>query len=183
MSCPSSRCPCQPCRQRRKVRSIERKARPHTVPVETVHPIVMDLIDTGIGRRALAAASGVSMSTIDRIHHRKTTTVRRDTLERLTKLANRDFDQPIPGLATAVRIRSLVALGFSEVVLASWFGPPRAWVTYREMLDVLNFLLGVQPGPDRSAALRARARGWPTPDEVGASIYDPEWDGTIDDKH
>ena len=182
MTCPSSRCPCQSCRQRRKVRSIERKTRgPHVVPVEVAAPVVDDLIETKIGRRALAAASGVSMSTIDRIRHRQTKTVRKDTVDRLTRLANQDFDRPIPGLATAIRIRSLVALGFSEVVVASWFGPPRAWVTYREMLDVLNFLLGAQQGPDRSAALRAAARGWPTPDEVGPSIYDPEWDGSSDD--
>ena len=159
------------------------------VAIEPVEAHIRALNAAGVQRTLIAALSGVSRSTLERIGRDKPsrprlTMLRPETAERILAVRpdrSQTVDAPaskrVPALGTRRRIRALMALGWTGPQLAARLGMDRGNFarllrrrqvtaeTARKVADLYAALSDVRPSgdpSDRGRTIAAR-EGWPPP--------------------
>lgn len=174
-------------------------AEPDLVDAADTRAHVQGLQASGMGYRAIAAASGVSVTVIARLLQYDTSRpaqrVRRATVAKLLAVSPQIAGgRLISAGASGRKVRALVAAGYSRAQLGEAIGVTSSNFVYADLgdaqlvtaktaakIDVLYRRLSAVPGTSVRARNEGRRRGWPPPlawDDIDAGILADDQDDT-----
>lgn len=171
---------CQRCRnrERRRLQRRMQKAgtwQPWHPNPEQVREHINHLRDHGVGLDAIAESAGIARISVQRITYGTYKYVTTETAEAILAVTPRAAKQVNP-TGTRRRLQALATLGYSYPYLseklgvnprgvAAYAAPSKRWVM-RDTAEKVRQLydeLSMKPGPDQTAALRAKNKGWAPP--------------------
>lgn len=186
------RCACPKCLREKKAYRIEyERGVRRTVPAEEARLHLAALSERGVGRRTVATLTGLSTRTLWRLKVGRTQVLRVDTARRILDVTADDAvlvpnRKNVDATATDLRIKALVALGYSRQWIAGELGV-RGLIMFERVsrkraLAILDICqkVGDTPGPSHLARKEGERNHYRRPIDFGDEFYDPDWDGADD---